>query len=115
MFLQPFNHSWFLHFASISYDFPAWFLGWWIYFSTIDEIFPEPVPQDFNYFKTKLKNPQLPKMLMFVLLFRILWILCWGFCLQQRLPNSFPSNIVRTMKVKWWPTIDNFKANIYAV
>lgn len=115
LFLQPNNHLWFMHFVSNIQEFPTWFFEWWMYFSPILEICSELVQQGFELFKTILKSPQSPRLLVFVMAFRIPWIICWDYCLQQRFPNPFPLSLVRCIKVKWWTTIDNNQANSQAV
>ena len=41
-------------------------------------------------------------LLFFCAQFRIPWILCWDFCLQQTQPSPFPKYLAREFKIKWW-------------
>ena len=104
--IRPNSHSWFFNWdEKMQKSFPNWFQEWWLFMGATPNIFCPEIQKSFEYVKDN-SDSFFPSgnsySLFFCAQFRIPWILCWDYCLQQTQPSPFPKYLAREFKIKWW-------------
>ena len=111
--LRNFSHSWFIFFdKNFDYQYPRWFVHWYLYMGLSSHCFPPEVFKGFSKFKQLFVQeiPEFEYALQFSMAFKIPWIMSWTYHFQEA-KALHPPWLNRQYRIKWWDKFKNDQAN----
>lgn len=93
---KTFSHSWFLQFDNkFKSKIPLWFLTWWNKHDPIISILPESLQSQVHFYsknaKFRLGTKNIPILLLFIIKYKVLWILKWKYHMLKDMSTSIAS------------------------
>lgn len=105
--VKPFTHTTFFIFhPNFSKDLPTWFFAWWQYFGLTFDQLPSPCREGASYYLSHATGSKFTRFTYYMAEFRIPWIFCWEYQLEDLYDSDFPLTMTRVYKVRWWDTYD---------